>query len=294
MDRISLKAMGKINLALDVLGRRENGYHDVRMIMQSVQIFDRLLIEKSKEAGIRVTTNRAYLPTDENNLVYQAAKLLIDEFGIKEGVNIDLKKFLPVAAGMAGGSSDAAAVLFGMNRMFHLGLGQEELMKRGLKIGADIPFCIMRGTVLAEGIGEILTPLSPAPQCHVVVAKPPVAVSTKTIYERIDTAGVSSHPDIDGMLRAISDQDIKGVASRLGNVLESVTKEDCPLIGQIEETMLGCGALGAAMSGSGPTVFGLFEAKENAQAAYSKLKEMHVAKQVYLTAFFQNSRLDRK
>ena len=155
MDRINLKAMGKINLALDVLGRRENGYHVVRMVMQSVQIFDRLLIEKSRDEGIRVKTNRSYLPTDENNLVYQAAKLLIDEFGITEGVNIDLKKFLPVAAGMAGGSSDAAAVLFGMNRMFRLGLTQEELMKRGLLIGADIPFCIMRGTVLAEGIGEI-------------------------------------------------------------------------------------------------------------------------------------------
>ena len=287
MDRINLKAMGKINLALDVLGRRENGYHDVRMVMQSVQIFDRLLIEKSRDAGIRVKTNRSYLPTDENNLVYQAAKLLIDEFGITEGVNIDLKKFLPVAAGMAGGSSDAAAVLFGMNRMFRLGLTQEELMKRGLLIGADIPFCIMRGTVLAEGIGEILTPLAPVPQCHVLIAKPPISISTKTIYERIDTKGVDVHPDIDGMLRAIAENDLKGVASCLGNVLEQVTREDCPLIKQIEETMLSHGAIGAAMSGSGPTVFGLFEEEENARAACLKLKDMQVAKQIYLTEFFR-------
>ena len=287
MDRINLKAMGKINLALDVLGRRENGYHDVRMVMQSVQIFDRLLIEKSRDEGIRVKTNRSYLPTDENNLVYQAAKLLIDEFGITEGVNIDLKKFLPVAAGMAGGSSDAAAVLFGMNRMFRLGLTQEELMKRGLLIGADIPFCIMRGTVLAEGIGEILTPLAPVPQCHVLIAKPPISISTKTIYERIDTKGVDVHPDIDGMLRAIAENDLKGVASCLGNVLEQVTREDCPLIKQIEETMLSHGAIGAAMSGSGPTVFGLFEEEENARAACLKLKDMQVAKQIYLTEFFR-------
>ena len=294
MDRISLKAMGKINLALDVLGRRENGYHDVRMIMQSVQIFDRLLIEKSHESGIRVKTNQAYLPTDENNLVYQAAKLLIDEFGIREGVDIDLKKFLPVAAGMAGGSSDAAAVLFGMNRMFRLGLRRGELMKRGLLIGADIPFCIMRGTVLAEGIGEILTPLAPAPQCHVLIAKPPVGVSTGQIYARIDTYGVEEHPDIDGMLQAISGNDLKGVANRLGNVLEQVTKQDHPVIGQIEETMLQCGALGAAMSGSGPTVFGLFEEEERALAAYDKLRDMHVAKQIYLTAFYQPGNTQEK
>ncbi len=295
MDRISLKAMGKINLALDVLGRRENGYHDVRMIMQSVQIYDRLLIEKTHEAGISLKTNRAYLPTDENNLVYQAAKLLIDEFGIKQGVKIDLKKFLPVAAGMAGGSSDAAAVLYGMNRMFRLGLSREDLMKRGVSLGADIPFCIMRGTVLAEGIGEILTPLENAPQCHVLIAKPGISVSTKYVYEQIDSRKDLAHPDIDGMLQAIAKGDLRGMSDRLGNVLEEVTKAECPLIGEIERIMLENGALGAAMSGSGPTVFGLFEEKEKALGAYDILRGMHLAKQVYLTAFYHaGSRQEEK
>ncbi|MBO4903179.1 MAG: 4-(cytidine 5'-diphospho)-2-C-methyl-D-erythritol kinase [Lachnospiraceae bacterium] len=287
MDKISLKALGKINLALDVTGRRENGYHDVRMIMQSVQVYDRLTVTKTHESGIRVTTNRPYLPTDENNLVYKAAKLLTDEFGITEGLHIDLKKFLPVAAGMAGGSSDAAAILYGLNRMFRLGLGMEELMKRGVTIGADIPFCIMRGTVLAEGIGEILTPLKSAPQCHVLIAKPGVNVSTGYVYEQLDKQPVTDHPDIDGMLHAIKQEDLAGMAGKLGNVLENITKTEYPLIGQIESIMLENGALGAAMSGSGPTVFGLYEEEKAALAAYDKLKGMHLAKQIYLTGFYR-------
>ncbi|MCR5268494.1 MAG: 4-(cytidine 5'-diphospho)-2-C-methyl-D-erythritol kinase [Lachnospiraceae bacterium] len=290
MDKISLKAMGKINLALDVLGRRENGYHDVRMIMQSVQIYDRLTVLKKKEPGITVTTNRSYLPTDHNNLVYQAAKLLIDEFQIKEGIHIELKKFLPVAAGMAGGSSDAAAVLYGMNRMFRLGLGMEELMKRGVTLGADIPFCIMRGTVLAEGIGEILTPLKAAPPCHVLIAKPGVNVSTKYVYEQLDSRPISEHPDIDGMIDAIDAGDFHAMTAKLGNVLENVTKAEYPLIGEIERIMLEMGAAGAAMSGSGPTVFGLFEEEAAALAAYDLLKGMHLAKQIYLTQFYQSTR----
>lgn len=290
MDRISLKAMGKINLSLDVLGRRENGYHDVRMIMQSVLIYDRLLLERSHESGIFVTTNRPYLPTDENNLVYQAAKLLMEEFRIEEGVKIDLKKFLPVSAGMAGGSSDAAAILFGMNKMFGLSLSMKELMERGVKIGADIPFCIMRGTVLAEGIGEILTPLDDAPPCHVLIAKPPMGVSTKVIYEKLDTTGVKHHPDTDGMIRCIRKQDLAGMAALLGNVLEDVTKEECPVIGKIEEVMRANGALGAIMSGSGPTVFGLFENETEAKNAYERLKAERLAKQIYLTGFFRRKR----
>lgn len=290
MDKISLKAMGKINLALDVLGRRENGYHDVRMIMQSVQIYDRLTISKSREAGITVTTNRSYLPTDQGNLVYQAAKLLIDEFKITEGIHIELKKFLPVAAGMAGGSSDAAAVLYGMNRMFRLGLSGNDLMKRGVKIGADIPFCIMRGTVLSEGIGEILTPLTPAPSCHVLIAKPGINVSTRYVYEKLDSCPIKDHPDIDGMLAAIDSGDFYAMAGKLGNVLEQITKAEYPVIGEIESVMLSHGAAGAAMSGSGPTVFGLFDDEEKALAAYDLLKEGHLAKQIYLTKFFNTHR----
>lgn len=287
MDQISLKAMGKINLGLDILGKRTDGYHEVRMIMQSVQIYDRIFIEKTERQGIGIKTNRRYLPTDESNLAYKAAKLLMDEFEIKAGVHIDLKKFLPVAAGMAGGSSDAAAVLFGMNRMFCLGLNREQLMERGVRIGADVPFCLMRGTVLSEGIGEKLTALPPAPQCYVLLAKPAVIVSTKAVYDAIDSHEIRQHPDIDGMIDAIRANDRKGLANLLGNVLETVTKAAHPVIETIEHFMLEQGALGAVMSGSGPTVFGLFDSAECARRAYEEMKRTSLAKQVYLTEFYQ-------
>ena len=178
MDEISLKALAKINIGLDVLGRREDGYHDVRMVMQTIHLYDRVEIKKTRSPQIRVETNLYYLPVNEDNLVYRAAKLMKDEFHIKEGVRIVLQKFIPVAAGLAGGSSDAAAVLVGMNRIFNLGLKQNKLMELGLKIGADVPFCIMRGTALAEGIGEKLTALPPMPKCPVLIAKPAISVST--------------------------------------------------------------------------------------------------------------------
>ncbi len=200
MDKIKLKALGKINLGLDVLGRRPNGYHDVRMVMQTVYLYDQILLEKTDKEGISLKTNLFYLPVNENNLAYRAAKMLIDEFTIKEGVHISLEKHIPVAAGMAGGSSNAAAVLYGMNRLFQLGLTDQELMERGVKLGADVPYCIMRGTVLAEGIGEELTPLPAMPKCHVLLAKPPISVSTQKVYEKLDAQEVTKHPDIDGIL----------------------------------------------------------------------------------------------
>lgn len=286
MDQLSLRAMGKINLGLDVLGKRDDGYHEVRMIMQSVRVYDRIILTKTKEEGITVKTNRAYLPTDENNLVYKAAKLLMDEFGIEGGIDIDLKKFIPVAAGMAGGSSDAAAVLHGMNRMYNLRLSEEQLMKRGVTIGADIPFCIMRGTVLSEGIGEILTPLKSTPPCHLVIAKPGISVSTKQVYEALDMAKDIEHPDIDGMIAAINEGDIKKLAGLMSNVLETVTGNDYPIIGQLEDYMKEHGALGAIMSGSGPTVFGIYDDEAAARATYEGLKSNHMAKQIYLTECF--------
>ena len=187
MERIQLKALGKINLGLDVLGRRENGYHDVRMVMQTVHLYDEVTIEKMEEPKIEVSTNLTFLPTDESNIAYKAAKLLLDEFRPEGGVKICLKKHIPVAAGMAGGSADAAAVL-----LFGFQLHMEELKKRGVLLGADVPYCLMRGTVLAEGIGEILTPLPPMPKCHVLIAKPPVSISTKTIYEKLDSREIIS------------------------------------------------------------------------------------------------------
>src|SRR5699024_7613915 len=190
MERIQLKALGKINLGLDVLGRRENGYHDVRMIMQTVYLYDEVTLEKRKEPGITVASNLVFLPTDESNIAFRAAKILLDEFGEKHGVSITLKKHIPVAAGMAGGSADAAAVLFGMNRLFGWKLSEKELMERGVTLGADVPYCIMRGTALAEGIGEKLTRLPAMSKCHVLIAKPPISVSTKMVYEKLDSSAI--------------------------------------------------------------------------------------------------------
>lgn len=283
MDRLELKALGKINLGLDVLGRRENGYHDVRMVMQTVYLYDRIIMKKSKTPGIRLETNLYYLPVNENNLAYQAAQMLMDEFPMEEGVSIQLDKHIPVAAGMAGGSSNAAAVLFGMNRMFSLGLSQKELMERGVKLGADVPYCIMRGTVLAEGIGEILTPLSPMPKCYVLIAKPAISVSTKMVYEKLDSHEIEDHPDIDGILAGLKAGDLKKVAGSMGNVLERVTVDAYPVIDQIKKMMIKEGALNAMMSGSGPTVFGIFEEKATARKAADAIRDARLTKQVYVT-----------
>jgi 4-diphosphocytidyl-2-C-methyl-D-erythritol kinase len=288
---LELKAYGKINLGLDVVRRREDGYHEVRMIMQTVRVYDAIELNRTEEEGIRLSTNLYYLPDNENNLGYRAAKLLMDEFGIRDGVEIKMKKFIPVAAGMAGGSSDAAAVLFGANKMFGLGLSKQELMERGVRLGADVPYCIMRGTALSEGIGEILTPLPPMPQCRVLIAKPAVSVSTKHVYESLNlpSLGAEAHPDIDAMRAAIEKKDLSGVVSQLGNVLETVTIPENPVIQTLKDKMMEMGADGSLMSGSGPTVFGLFTNQTAAQAAYEELRygsSQDLAKQVYLTSFY--------
>lgn len=283
MDKIKLKALGKINLGLDVLGRRPNGYHDVRMVMQTVYLYDQILLEKTDKEGISLKTNLFYLPVNENNLAYRAAKMLIDEFAIKEGVHISLEKHIPVAAGMAGGSSNAAAVLYGMNRLFQLGLTDQELMERGVKLGADVPYCIMRGTVLAEGIGEELTPLPAMPKCHVLLAKPPISVSTQKVYEKLDAQEVTKHPDIDGILLGLQTGDLKKITSSMGNVLENVTITEYPQIERIKDVMKEKGALNAMMSGSGPTVFGIYDDKILARRAAARIREEQLAKQVHVT-----------
>ena len=283
MDKIKLKALGKINLGLDVLGRRPNGYHDVRMVMQTVYLYDQILLEKTDKEGISLETNLFYLPVNENNLAYRAAKMLIDEFAIKEGVHISLEKHIPVAAGMAGGSSNAAAVLYGMNRLFQLGLTDQELMDRGVQLGADVPYCIMRGTVLAEGIGEKLTPLPAMPKCHVLLAKPPISVSTHKVYEKLDAQKVTKHPDIDGILLGLQTGDLKKITSSMGNVLENVTITEYPQIESIKDVMKEEGALNAMMSGSGPTVFGIYDDKMLARRAAARIREEQLAKQVHVT-----------
>ena len=291
IKHLSLKAYGKINLGLDVLRRRDDGYHEVRMIMQTVGIYDRIDLIYKETPGITVETNLYYLPDNENNLVYKAAKLLMDEFHVQKGVHIRLRKYIPVAAGMAGGSSDAAAVLFGVNKMFSLGLTTEELMDRGVKIGADVPYCVMRGTALSEGIGEILTPLPVPPQCQVLIAKPGISVSTKFVYENLHANELrpEQHPDIDGMMEAIKQKDLYGIADRFGNVLENVTIPAYPVIQEIKDLMLEQGAIGALMSGSGPTVFGLFTNPKAAAKAHEEMRfgaGAELAKQVYLTNFY--------
>lgn len=289
MDNISLKALAKINLGLDVVRRRDDGYHEVRMIMQTINLFDRLEIKKIKESTIKIHTNLFFLPVNENNLVYKAAKLLIDEFGIQEGVSVGLTKKIPVAAGMAGGSTDAAAMLFGMNRLFGLGLSKKQLMERGVKIGADVPYCIMRGTALAEGIGDKLSPLPEMVKCPVLIAKPQISVSTKFVYQNLKLDDKTVHPDIDRLIEDIRNKDLKAVSDHMGNVLESVTIPNYPVISQIKEQMMDSGAVGSMMSGSGPTVFGLFDDSRTAQLAFGKIKRSGLAKQVYLTSIYNNN-----
>jgi 4-diphosphocytidyl-2-C-methyl-D-erythritol kinase len=290
MQQIHLKAMAKVNLGLDVIGKRNDGYHEVRMIMQTVNLYDRITLAKSATPGIRIRTNLHFLPVNENNLVYKAVKLLQDEFQLEGGVDIDLQKYIPVAAGMAGGSSDAATVLHGMNRLYNLKLSRSQLMERGICLGADVPYCLMRGTALAEGIGEKLTRLPPAPNGHILIAKPSISVSTKFVYSNLKLDELESHPKIDAQIQAIRQGDFNGMAGLMENVLETVTIPAYPVVGQLKQIMKDMGALNAMMSGSGPTVFGLFDDEEKAKAAYRRMRQEHLVKMIYLTDFFEHGR----
>ncbi|MFQ9932842.1 MAG: 4-(cytidine 5'-diphospho)-2-C-methyl-D-erythritol kinase [Lachnospiraceae bacterium] len=287
MEVVRTRAHGKINLGLDVLRKREDGYHEVRTIMQRVGLYDGIEIQCLGNLGamrhIGIETNLKYLPANENNLAYRAAELLMDEFGITESIHIKIRKMIPVAAGMGGGSADAAAVLKGINRMFDLHLTEAELMERSIKLGADVPYCVMGGTALAEGIGEILTPIPPMPECIIVLAKPSISVSTRIVYGNLNVDEIKNHPDIDGMIDSIYRNDLRGMAGRLGNVLEEVTVAEYPVIGEIKQIMLNMGALNAVMSGSGPTVFGVFDDVYIAKNAYMALKSNRECRQVYIT-----------
>ncbi len=281
-----LRALAKINLGLDILGKREDGYHEVRMIMQTIQMYDVLEIKKKEEPGISLSVNYPFVPCDERNLVYKAAQLLMDEFQVKQGVNMRLEKFIPVAAGMAGGSSDAAAALVGINRLFKLGLSEKELMDRAVSIGADVPYCVMRGTALAEGIGEKLTKIAQVPRCYVLVGKPGINVSTKAAYESLELDKIKDRPDIDGMIRDIENGDLYAMTSKMGNVFEPGIIARYPVIQQIKDLMEENGALKAMMSGSGPTVFGIFDEKEKMEKAAAILRESKLAKTVFATQVY--------
>ena len=293
--KIELQAYGKVNLGLDVLRRRPDGYHEVKMIMQTVKLHDTLTFETVDEDVIVLSTNADELPVNEDNLVYKACRMLKQEYQITRGIRVFLQKELPVAAGMAGGSADAAAALIGMNKIFDLQIPKHKLMEYGVKLGADVPYCIMRGTALSEGIGEILTELPAPPQCHLVIAKPQISVSTKAVYGklRVNELAPEEHPDIDGMTEAIRNGDLDGVISRLGNVLETVTIPDHPEIARIKSMMMENGACGSLMSGSGPTVFGIYKDRELAEKTCQALKEAddgRLTRQVYLTEFYNRKK----
>jgi len=268
---ITVKAPAKINLSLDVTGTREDGYHLVRMVMQTVALHDRVHLTRTVTPGIRLRSNLSYLPSDDRNLAVRAVRRLAGTYELPGGIYIDLEKHIPVAAGLAGGSSDAAAALYGVNVLFGLGLTDEELMTIGLELGADVPYCVMQGTALAEGIGEKLTRLPQAPDCLVLLAKPQIRLSTAAVYGKLKLDEGFEHPMVDRQVQAIRDGDRKGMAECMDNVLERVSAEDHPVIRKIRRVMDEYGAIGSMMSGSGPTVFGLFDDPDRIRAAHDEL-----------------------
>ena len=282
---VTVLAPAKLNLSLDVVGTLPNGYHDLDMIMQMVDVYDDVIIEKKAGEEIVVKADAAVLSNGKDNLAYMAAKMLFDEFGIKSGVEITIHKRIPIAGGMAGGSSDCATTLIGINEMFNLGLSKQQLMERGVKLGADVPYCVLGGTAIARGIGEVLTPLPTPPQCHVIIAKPPISVSTAYVYGHIRPDEITKRPDIEQMTLAIKEQDLNKLSDLLYNVMEEVTVSEYPVIEKLKSIMLENGALNSIMSGSGPTVFGLFDDRKKAQAAMKALDSKELTEQLYLTKF---------
>ncbi len=284
MEELKLKARAKINLTLDVTGKQPNGYHTVCMIMQTVSLYDNIYIKRIDKPVIRVKSNLEWLPTDERNLAYRGAELLRNTFHIKDGVFIYLDKKIPVAAGLAGGSANCAAVLVGMNKLFRLGLSKRSLMKLGLQLGADIPYCILQGTALAEGIGEKLTPIvSGCPFCYVLLAKPNISISTASVYQNLHLDKIEKHPDTKEMLLQMQQNNVDGMGNLLCNVLETVTISKYHEIALLKQKMLSFGAKGALMSGSGSTVFGLFTEKQKAIEAEHSIKKEFELRDVFVT-----------
>lgn len=268
------KTPAKINLTLDVTGKLENGYHTLSMIMQSIDVCDELSFEKTADETILFSMNKD-LPDKipaEKNLVYKAAKLMKNTFKIDGGFKIHLTKNIPAAAGLAGGSSDCAATLIGINELCGLGLDIEKLCEIGVKLGADVPFCIRKGTMLAEGIGEILTPLTPLTGIPVLLIKPNISISTPYVYKHLKLNKLDYHPDNKAVISYIKDNNIKKIAASLSNVLETVTIPENPIIAELKRYLTESGAIGSLMSGSGPTTFGIFKNMETAKKAYEKAK----------------------
>ncbi len=285
MDRVVTKAYAKINLGLDVIRKRPDGYHEVKMIMQTVDLYDVLMVSKKEEDTITISTQREDLPVNEDNLIYKAIKLMKEVYGFPGGVHVELVKNIPIAAGMAGGSTDAAAAMRAINALFELNRPLKELETHAVKIGADVPYCIQGGTVLSEGIGELLTDLPNAPQCILLIAKPDIMVSTKYVYENLNLPGIRQHPDIDAIVNAIKEGDVQGMIEPMDNVLATVTEEKYGIIKEIKQTMEKNGAIKALMSGSGPTVFGIFETMVQAATAFDAIKEKGMAREIFISKF---------
>lgn len=275
-----IKAYAKINLSLDIVGKRKDGYHLLEMIMQTIDVYDEITVEK-QEKDIKIRCNKTYVPTDERNLAYKAAKLFIEKYKINSGVDIFIKKNIPVCAGLAGGSTDGAGVLKLMNRLFEINASDEELMEIGLQLGADVPYCIKGGTCLCEGIGEKVTELPRFKDKIVVLVKPPFGVSTKTVYQEFNIEKSKIHPNTDKLIEAMANDDLNFVAKNMKNLLENVTLKKHKVLIGIKEEFRYQGAVGTMMSGSGPTIFALFEDMQKAQKSFEKMKQKY--QDVYIT-----------
>lgn len=271
---MKIKAYGKVNISLDVVGKREDGYHLLSMIMQNIDLYDEIEVEK-QECGIILECNKSYVPVDNRNLAYKAAEIFKERYDIVDGVKINIEKNIPVSAGLAGGSTDAAAVLKVMNKLFNVNATEEELMELGLKLGADIPYCIHGGTALCQGIGEIITPIKPFRDKIVVLVKPAFGVSTKEVYKNFNLEKVKQHPKTAEIINAIENDDLNFVASNMKNLLENVTLRKHKILIKIKEEMNACGAINSMMSGSGPTVFAFFDDMLKAQRCFEKMKKKY-------------------
>ena len=289
--RLEKKAYAKINLGLDVTGKRDDGYHIVRMIMQNVDLYDTLVFEDNDSGEIRLTASSEKIPTDDRNLICKVAKQLKEAYGVTKGADIHLEKKIPVAAGMAGGSTDGAAAYVALNELWGLGLDKDKLCELAVKLGADIPYCIIGGTALAEGIGEELTTIADMPECFILIGKPAIDVSTGWVYTELDSKEIVEHPDIDGIRGAIEAGDLHKMCGIVGNVLEPVTAEKYKEICEIERIMENCGAIRAIMTGSGPTVFGIYDDEAKARKGFDAVKESGLAPELFLSGPINPNRL---
>ena len=277
---MKIRAYAKVNISLDVVGKREDGYHLLRMIMQNIDLYDEIIVEKQSR-DITIQCNKNYVPTDSRNLAYKAAVAFKERYNISEGLKIKIFKNIPVSAGLAGGSTDAAAVLKLMNKIFEVNAPKEELMELGLKLGADIPYCIQGGTALCEGVGEVITPLKSFKDKIIVLVKPSFGVSTKEVYKNFDMEKVKKHPETEALIKAMAEDDLRYVAYNMRNLLENVTLKKHKVLISLKEEMNKYGAINSMMSGSGPTVFAFFDDMLKAQKCFEKMKEKY--NEVFLT-----------